>query len=1033
MRAKYLRHYCEVDRAVEDALPYIALFAGLFFFVLPIFLLLRYRKLTKKAEFLENENTALRDEMRGIVRRLYALEKAREALSPETEVGRTVVAEIVSPAQTATSDTIFVDERISEQSMESPASIAPDPTEPSTIESPLTFQAPPRESRTSQHIPSFTATPAVAGLESETRRWADLEERVGANWLNKIGTAAFVIGVALLLNYSMHYLGPQGKIALGYVLSAGFLMAGILGEKKERYRIASRAVLGGGWALAYFTTYAMHNIAAVRLIVNPIVGFVLLFLVAVAMVAHSLRYDSQVTTGFAYLLAFTSVAVSKIPIGALIASALLATSLVIILSVRRWYVLEPFAIIATYLVHLRWIDQIYQTLGGHKPFPEFTASAALLSIYWLIYLISFFLRSEEGIEETRLLAASFLLNALGYFTVLHYQAFHPEWRFWFLMIAGAVYLGVSAYSRVVGRRWGFLLASTLGAALIVAAVPYRYSGRGLEIFWLIEAEALLIAGWRVADSYLRKLGWAATGVLAAYVFWHDLSARFDVWQPPNAKLGWMLLTLAISFYLNSRLKSRLGQTATQVDDVAGIVSPVIATVFLLSAAWVSLPYVWVGLAWTALAVLLVKVGQRVDDRIWSLCGHATAAFALLRLIMINMTATVQWHNISVRLVTVVLSSVLLYLFAGASNDSKRVDETSPALESLSNSISNIGGLTSVYTAAATLLAAFLMWNVAATAAISLGWGLFGLTLLELAIPFPDRHLKIQGWLLLVASFARIFIADLASTAHLGRIPVPVLTVSLLAFVYYFAGYNTEDSPRVRVALLWFGTVSIAALLRFQLPLEWVAVGWAIVTVILYVLGRRFALTFITQSYAMAIFAGIRCAFDNFYQLGAWHFTTVRTATVSAAALLLYVLFVVTQYAKHNRSPEPPEATVTPEQWKNVLGIWSLIETHPEHLFFFVPTILLTVLLSLEVRRGFLTAAWGLEALIVFLAVMKLDERTYRWFSLLLLLLCVGRIVTVDVWTLDALGRIVSFMALGAALLGVSFLYARHRETFRRVL
>ena len=125
--------------------------------------------------------------------------------------------------------------------------------------------------------------------------------------------------------------------------------------------------------------------------------------------------------------------------------------------------------------------------------------------------------------------------------------------------------------------------------------------------------------------------------------------------------------------------------------------------------------------------------------------------------------------------------------------------------------------------------------------------------------------------------------------------------------------------------------------------------------------------------------------------------------------------------------------MTPEQWKNILGIWSLIETHPEHLFFFVPTILLTVLLSLEVRRSFLTAAWGLEALIVFLAVMKLDERTYRWFSLLLLLLCVGRIVTVDVWTLDALGRIVSFMALGAALLGVSFLYARHRETFRRVL
>ena len=36
-------------------------------------------------------------------------------------------------------------------------------------------------------------------------------------------------------------------------------------------------------------------------------------------------------------------------------------------------------------------------------------------------------------------------------------------------------------------------------------------------------------------------------------------------------------------------------------------------------------------------------------------------------------------------------------------------------------------------------------------------------------------------------------------------------------------------------------------------------------------------------------------------------------------------------------------------------------------------------------------------------------------------------------TLDALGRIISFIGLGAALLVISFLYARHREILRRVL
>lgn len=110
-----------------------------------------------------------------------------------------------------------------------------------------------------------------------------------------------------------------------------------------------------------------------------------------------------------------------------------------------------------------------------------------------------------------------------------------------------------------------------------------------------------------------------------------------------------------------------------------------------------------------------------------------------------------------------------------------------------------------------------------------------------------------------------------------------------------------------------------------------------------------------------------------------------------------------------------------------------VDRNTHHLFFFVPTILVTVLLSLEVRRSYLTAAWGLEGLLLFAVTLPLGERAFRWFSLLLLLLCVARLITVDVWTLDPLGRIFSFLGLGAALLLVSFLYARYREFIRRFL
>ncbi len=169
----------------------------------------------------------------------------------------------------------------------------------------------PRLVRTGSSPFGDSASSSGASADSK-ERWENLEERLGANWLNKIGTAVFVIGIALFLSYTIRHLGPAGKIAMGYAAGLALIALGIIGERRERYRLAARSVLGGGWAVLYFATYAMHSIAAVRLVASPALGFLLLFAVAAVMVAHSLRYHSQVTTGFAYLLAFASVAVNSI-------------------------------------------------------------------------------------------------------------------------------------------------------------------------------------------------------------------------------------------------------------------------------------------------------------------------------------------------------------------------------------------------------------------------------------------------------------------------------------------------------------------------------------------------------------------------------------------------------------------------------------------------------------------------------------------------------------------------------------------------
>jgi hypothetical protein len=114
-------------------------------------------------------------------------------------------------------------------------------------------------------------------------------------------------------------------------------------------------------------------------------------------------------------------------------------------------------------------------------------------------------------------------------------------------------------------------------------------------------------------------------------------------------------------------------------------------------------------------------------------------------------------------------------------------------------------------------------------------------------------------------------------------------------------------------------------------------------------------------------------------------------------------------------------------------IAAVFDSYPEQVFFFIPLVLMTVLLALETRRGMVTVGWGIEAVGVFLFALWIGQRSYRLSGLALLLLSVGKILAVDVWRLNPRDRYITFIILGCALLLVSFLYSRHREAVRQYL
>lgn len=69
-----------------------------------------------------------------------------------------------------------------------------------------------------------------------------------------------------------------------------------------------------------------------------------------------------------------------------------------------------------------------------------------------------------------------------------------------------------------------------------------------------------------------------------------------------------------------------------------------------------------------------------------------------------------------------------------------------------------------------------------------------------------------------------------------------------------------------------------------------------------------------------------------------------------------------------------------------------------------------------------TVAWIAWGGLLFGAGAKQDWKYFRYFGIGVLLLIVAKLYLVDIWTLSVVMRFVAFLALGGALLGVSFIY-----------
>ncbi len=854
---------------------------GFFVLILAIFLLVVWLSGRDATSQLRSEVETLRREIGWLQAQLAELVRAQKASQPAAQpVPRSEPVPVASPPARPAEQPAPLQQAAQHSVAPSvaafsapPAPVAPKSTEtvqpasapilkpepkPSFEPIPRPIAAPPPPPSPAPKITApQPAKPLFAAEEptSSREKMFSLEETLGANWLNKLGIVILVIGLAFFLALKLQTWGPGGKVLCGYAISVLLLGGGILLERRPPYRVFARAIMGGGWALGFFTTFAMYHLEATRLLHSLAADLVLMLIVAAGMVAHSLRYRSQTVTGLAFLLGFATLLTSHVEaandtvVFSLTASAVLAIALVVVTTIRHWAVLELLGLLSVYFSHLVWLTRVLPQ--NHAPFTEFWPSTALILLYWLIFRLAYVLRTPLDKNEENISSVSAVFNSGGVLGLLKFQSAHPEWAFWALLALGCLEMALAFWSRPK-RRQAFVVLSTIATVLLIASVPFRFHGVSWPILWLVQAQVLAICGLRLGEPVFRRLGLLAGLATGAVLAFHDVLPlalfRLDY---PDPSRHWSLtagLTLAaLLYWVHAEVYTRRWpQIVENANEAFALkITSWLGLAAAAGALWVIVPDLWLPVAWLALVLLLGIAGRRFKATHPAMQAD-TLALATAAVLAFQHIAPLAYFRLDnpdpsrhpALTAMMALSALAYWIYAEV------LPRLLPFSESDQPPTTAFGLAATSWLGTITATAA--LWVVLPNLWLPVGWLALVLLLGFAGRKFKAAHPAMQADLLAVLTGAVLAFQQIVPLAYfrLGNADAsrhPALTtmlaLSALAYWIYAEAFPrllpfSESSQHPTAAFgvevtSWLGVIAATAALWVVLPAAWVVVRLAV--------------------------------------------------------------------------------------------------------------------------------------------------------------------------------------------------------------
>lgn len=646
--------------------------------------------------------------------------------------------------------------------------------------------------------PRPTAVPVSAVQPSVPRpvgHQDSLETRIGRDWLNRIGVLSLVLGVAFFILYSFQYLGASAKIAIGFAAGAGLIGLGTWLERQRALRWYGLGLVGGGWAITYFTTYAMHHIPAVRLLPSASFDLWLLLLVAAGAVSHAVKYRSEHMTATALLLGFITTAISQVSYFTFLATALLVGALQWLVIRMGWPRLLLTAVAASYAIYFSWTHgQIHASpiIAVHVQSvaqAEFWLKAAFLALYWIGYSGAAFALPSGATEQRRTVMTASLVNALAFThgLLLAMAPAYPHMKAAALLAIGAAYLlsvPVAAWRRLPELSNAHLL---VGLAFVTLALPLKLSGEWVSTLWTVEVAGLTWLGLRNARWPYRVVAFGVACLTLLRFVAVDLDKTAPMVLGPWA-LPWRVVIGAIGIaafggaaacYRLPRFRATLHRLEAHAFHAYGIG----AAFILWSLIWLEAPERWRLAAWAVESAGLLALGWWLRDRTARLLGGIGFTWTALGLLgTVVFMSRGMWSGWAVAVTIALLFAASWVYRRPPAGERFPIEEHTHALYALSTVV-------------------VLTWWLDRDVSrywLSVAWAVEGLALVSVGLRLPDKVFRVAGLAVFALLVGKILFVDLAAAETIYRILSFIIAgIILLAASYAYARFAARLMARSR--------------------------------------------------------------------------------------------------------------------------------------------------------------------------------------------------------------------------------------------